>query len=1160
MSEPALTLEDRYARESGRVLLSGTQALVRLLLMQRRRDAQAGIETAGFVSGYRGSPLGALDRELWRAREQLDRHHIRFVPGVNEDLAATAVWGSQQTGLFPGARYDGVFGMWYGKGPGTDRSGDAFKHANNAGTAALGGVLAVAGDDHICRSSTLPHQSEFAFVDAMIPVLNPAGVQEIIDLGLAGWALSRFSGLWVGLIAVAETVEQTACVDVDPGRVVLAPPEDYALPPGGLNIRWPDAPLDQEARLHRYKLDAARAFVRANRLDRIVADGPNARLGVVAAGKSHLDVLQALEMLGLDLARAGAAGLRLYKPAMTWPLEPEGLAAFAAGLEEIVVVEEKRALIEPQIKDVLYALPDGTRPRVIGKRDETGAPLFPSEGELAPALIARALGPRLARIAEAAGDAGLAARIEERLAELARIERARAAVAAPIERKPYFCSGCPHNSSTKVPEGSLALAGIGCHYMALWMDRNTRTFTQMGGEGANWIGLSPFTETPHVFQNIGDGTYFHSGLLAIRAAIGAKANMTYKILYNDAVAMTGGQPVDGPLSVARITHELYGEGVARIAIVTDDPGKYRSGAALAPGVRVYERAALDRVQREMRAVPGVTVIIYDRACATETRRKRKRGQAPDPPRRVFINADVCEGCGDCGLVSNCLSLLPVETPFGRKRAIDQSACNKDFTCLDGLCPSFVTVEGGRLRKPRAAAEAASMPPEPPEPALPALDAPYGVVATGVGGTGVVTLGALLGLAAHIEGKGVTVFDMTGLAQKYGAVTSHLRIARAAEDIHAARIAEGGARLVLGCDLVVAGSAATLAVCDPEATVAVVNDRETPTGDFARDPDFAVPGAALRETIARATREAAFVDATGLATRLLGDAIAANMLLLGHAWQQGLIPVGRAAILRAIEANGVAVELNKRAFAWGRIAAHDPAAVAPPADDGDGAPPPPRDLDGLLARLGEELAASRNADLARRYADLVARVRAVEAARAPGRDDLARAVARSYFKLLAYKDEYEVARLFADGRFLRAIEAQFEGDYRLRFHLAPPLFARTDPATGRPVKKSYGPWMMGVFRLLARLKGLRGTALDPFARTAERRAERRLIAEYEATIEEILAALDESNHALAVEIAALPESIRGFGPVKAKAIEAAKAREAALLAAFRDSRRDRSAAE
>jgi len=1142
------------------VPLSGTQALVRLLLMQRRRDARAGIETAGFVSGYRGSPLGGLDRELWRARDQLDRHHIRFVPGVNEDLAATAVWGSQQTGLFPGARHDGVFGMWYGKGPGADRSGDAFKHANNAGTAANGGVLAVAGDDHVCRSSTLPHQSEFAFVDAMIPVLNPAGVQEILDLGLAGWALSRFSGLWVGLIAVAETVEQTACVDVDPGRVALVVPNDYAPPPGGLNIRWPDAPLDQEARLHRHKLDAARAFVRANRLDRIVADGPRARLGVVAAGKSYLDVLQALEMLGLDLAHAGEIGLRLYKPAMTWPLEPEGLGAFADGLEEIVVVEEKRALIEPQIKDALYARPDGARPRVIGKRDEAGAPLFSSEGELAPATIARALGPRLARLVP--GDAR-AARIESRLADLARIERGRAAIVPSIERKPHFCSGCPHNTSTRVPEGSHALAGIGCHYMVLWMDRETRTFTQMGGEGANWIGLSPFIDMPHVFQNIGDGTYFHSGLLAIRAAIGAKANMTYKILYNDAVAMTGGQPVDGPLSVARMTHELYGEGVARIAIVADDPAKYPAHARLAPGVRVHKRAALDRVQREMRAVPGVTVIIYDQACATETRRKRKRGLVPDPARRVFINAEVCEGCGDCGLVSNCLSLLPIETEFGRKRAIDQSACNKDFSCLDGLCPSFVTVEGGRLRKPPSArdATAAPMPPAPPEPALPALDAPYGIVATGVGGTGVVTLGALLGLAAHIEDKGVTVFDMTGLAQKYGAVTSHLRIARAAGDIHAARIASGGARLVLGCDLVVAGSAATLAVCDPEATIAVVNDRETPTGDFARDPDFAVPGAALREAIARATREAAFIDATGLATRLMGDAIAANLLLLGHAWQKGLVPIGRAAIERAIEAGGVAVEANKRAFAWGRLAAHDLAAVERLAGDDDAARAmSERDLDAILARRIDELTASRNAVQARRYADLVARAREVEAARVPGHDALARAVARSYYKLLAYKDEYEVARLFADGRFRREIEARFEGDYRLRFHLAPPLFARTDPATGRPVKKTYGPWMMGAFRLLARLKGLRGTVLDPFARTDERRAERRLIADYEAAVEEILAALDEDNHALAVEIAALPERVRGFGPIKAKAIETAKAREAALLAAFRDTRRDRSAAE
>ncbi len=1152
MNDAALTLDERYARESGRVLLSGTQALVRLLLMQRRRDAACGHNTAGFVSGYRGSPLGGLDRELWRASKHLETHHIRFTPGVNEDLAATAVWGSQQTALYPGARYDGVFAMWYGKGPGTDRSGDAFKHANNAGTAPLGGVLAVAGDDHVCRSSTLPHQSEFAFVDAMIPVLNPAGVQEILDFGLVGWALSRFSGLWVGLIAVAETVEQAACVDVDPGRVAIAAPDDYAPPPGGLNIRWPDAPLDQEARLHRHKLEAARAFARANRIDRIVADGAHARLGVVAAGKSYLDVVQALEMLGLDLAEAGALGLRLYKPAMTWPLEEEGAVRFARGLEEVVVVEEKRALIEPQLKDALYPLADGERPRIVGKRDETGAPLFPSEGELSPTQIARALASRLLRIVPE----GAGGRLAERLKALEEREAGLAEIAPPMERLPYFCSGCPHNTSTKLPEGSIAFAGIGCHYMVQWMDRNTQTYTQMGGEGANWIGLAPFVDMPHVFQNIGDGTYFHSGLLAIRAAVGAGVNVTYKILYNHAVAMTGGQPVDGPLSVAQITHALHGEGVARIAVVADDPAKYPPDTRFAPGVQVYGREALNRVQREMREIPGVTVIIYDQACATETRRQRKRGLAPDPARRAVINTEVCEGCGDCGLVSNCLSLLPIDTPFGRKRIIDQSACNKDFSCLDGLCPSFVTVEGGRLRKPRA--EAAQTPPLPPAPALPTLERPFDIVITGVGGTGVVTVGAVLGLAAHIEGKGATVFDMTGLAQKYGAVTSHVRIAAAPEDIHAVRIATGQARLVLGCDLVVAGSRATLATCDREATVAIVNARAAPTGDFARDPDLSMPEAALREAILRATREAAFIDAAGIATRVLGDAIAANLFLLGYAWQKGLVPIGEAAILRAIEAGGVAVDLNRRAFAWGRIAAHEPAAVAAdaarePAAQAD-------DLDAVVEARVEALTAYQNAAYARRYAALVARARTIEAERAPGRDGLALAVARNYFKLLAYKDEYEVARLFSDGRFLREIAERFEGDWRLRFHLAPPLFAKIDPETGRPIKKSYGPWMMGVFRLLARLKGLRGTVFDPFARTEERRAERRLIADYEATIEEILAALDKDNHALAVEIAAVPERIRGFGPVKAKAIAEAKAREAALLAAFRDARQTRDAAE
>ncbi|MFQ5784230.1 MAG: indolepyruvate ferredoxin oxidoreductase family protein [Alphaproteobacteria bacterium] len=1158
MTLAAVTLDDKYARDEGRVFLTGTQALVRLPMMQRRRDAAAGLETACFISGYRGSPLGGLDRELWRAKDFVAHNRIHFVPGVNEDLAATAVWGSQQVGLFPGARYDGVFAMWYGKGPGVDRSGDALKHANNAGTAPLGGVLALAGDDHTCKSSTLPHQSEYAFMDASIPVLNPAGVQEFLDLGLYGWAMSRFSGLWVGFKTVAETVDTSASVTLDPGRVAIVAPDDFAMPEGGLNIRWPDAPLEQERRLHQHKLYAALAFARANRLDGPVFGASRPRFGIVTAGKSYLDTRQALDDLGIDEALARDIGLAVYKAAMTWPLEPEGVRRFAEGLDEILVVEEKRALIENQLKEQLYHWEAAKRPRVIGKFDETGDWALPSIDELTPARIARVIARRIARFHTSEA-------IEGRLAFLERKEAALADWSAPIERLPYFCSGCPHNTSTRAPAGSRALAGIGCHYMALWMDRDTETFTQMGAEGATWIGQAPFTDTPHVFQNLGDGTYFHSGLLAIRAAVAANVNITYKLLYNDAVAMTGGQPMDGPLSVPQITHQLYGEGVRRIAVVADEPGKYPLGARFAADVTIHHRDALDRVQRDLREFPGVSVLIYDQVCATEKRRRRKRGTMVDPARRVVINAAVCEGCGDCGAVSNCLSVIPLETEFGRKRAIDQSSCNKDFTCLKGFCPSFVTVEGGRLRRPRGASDDEALPAL-PEPDLPVLDEPYGVLVTGVGGTGVVTVGALLGMAAHLEGKGVTVLDMTGLAQKYGAVTSHLRFAEKPADIHAVRLAAGGARLLLGCDLVVAAGSDALAKIARGATRAVVNGHESPTGEFARQPDLAFPGAALRDRIVAAAGAdgAEFIDATRLASALLGDTIAANLLLVGHAWQRGLIPLGAAAIARAIELNGVAVEANQRAFLWGRLCAHDRAfvearaAAAAPAEPGDRRIS--ASLDEIIARRADQLVAYHDAAYARRYAERVARLRAVEAEKTPGREGLAEAVARGYFKLLAYKDEYEVARLFADPGFRRRIAGQFEGDYRLRFHLAPPLLARTDPGTGVALKSEYGPWMMTAFRLLARLKRLRGTPFDPFGRSSERRAERRLIAEYETVLDEIAAGLDHDNHALAVEIANLPGQIRGFGHIKTAAIACARAREAELLAAFRKSGARASAAE
>ncbi|MCK5274433.1 MAG: indolepyruvate ferredoxin oxidoreductase family protein, partial [Alphaproteobacteria bacterium] len=960
----------------------------------------AGLNTACFISGYRGSPLGGLDTAMWRAQKFLEQNNIHFRAGVNEDMAATAIWGSQQVGLFPGAKYDGVFSMWYGKGPGVDRSGDALKHANNAGTAPYGGVLAVAGDDHTCRSSTLPHQSDHAFADASMPVLNPAGVQDVIDLGLFGFAMSRYSGCWVGFKTVAETVETSASVEIDPLRLEIAMPTDFEMPDGGLNIRWPDPPNAQEYRLHRYKLYAAIAFARANRLDRVTIAAPTPRFGIVTTGKSYLDVRQALDDLGIDEAYAAEIGLTVYKVAMAWPLEPEGARAFAEGLEEILVVEEKRAVIENQLKEQLYNWEAAKRPRIVGKFDEDSEWILPSAGALTPARIARVIAKRIARF-------HTSPRIAERLAFLEAKEKALDSMHPAPARIPYFCSGCPHNTSTKVPEGSRALAGIGCHYMVQWMDRRTDTFTQMGAEGVTWTGQAPFTEEKHVFVNIGDGTYFHSGIMAVRQAVASGANITYKILFNDAVAMTGGQPIDGPMTVPQISNQLYGEGVARTVVVTDEPGKYPIGAGWAPGVKVHHRDELDHIQKQLREIPGVTAIIYDQTCATEKRRRRKRGIMEDPPRRAFINDLVCEGCGDCSLQSNCVSVVPLETEFGRKRAIDQSACNKDFSCLNGFCPSFVTVEGGELRKPDRKSLGGEVPfPVLPEPELPVLTEPYGILVTGIGGTGVVTVAQLLGMAAHIEDKGVGVLDIAGLAQKFGAVTSHVRIAPKPEDIHAVQIAAGGADLVIGCDLVVTAGADALGKMQDGMTRAVVNTHEMVTGDFTRDPDFTLPAEDMRGAIDEAVGDGAdYVAATRLANALIGDSIGANLFTVGYAWQKGLIPIGHEALMRAIEVNGMSVESNKQAFLWGRRAAHDLAAVEALAAAAGAAPEPElaETLDDVVARRVGYLTEYQDAAYAKRYADFVAKVRAAEGEQAAGHEELTGAVARNYFKLLAVKD-------------------------------------------------------------------------------------------------------------------------------------------------------------
>jgi indolepyruvate ferredoxin oxidoreductase len=1165
----SVSLADKYELRSGRAYMTGTQALVRLLIMQRERDALAGLNTAGFVSGYRGSPLGGLDHELWRARKVLDAARITFAPGLNEELAATAVWGSQQVNMYEGARYDGVFGLWYAKGPGVDRSGDVLRHANAAGTSKHGGVIAIAGDDHGAKSSTLPHQTDHDFKSVMMPVLAPAGVQEFLDLGLAGWALSRYSGCWVALKAISDTVETSASVDLDPHRVRIATPTDFELPPEGLNIRWPDPPLQQEERLLHQKLYAALAFCRANGLNRTVIDGPRARLGILTSGKSYLDVRQALDDLGIDGRLAAEIGLRVSKVGMVWPLEAEGVRRFAEGLEEILVVEEKRQLLEYQLKEELYNWREDVRPRVVGKFDEKGewglphgGWLLPAAGELTPAMIARVIARRIARF-------HTSARIRERLAFLEEKERCLAAPHETVLRVPHYCPGCPHNRSTRVVEGSRAMAGIGCHYMAMWLHPSTSTFTQMGGEGVPWIGQAPFTGTPHVFANLGDGTYFHSGSLAIRAAVAAGVPITYKILYNDAVAMTGGQPVDGSLSVPVVTRQLHEEGVQKIVVVTDEPEKYDDVKDLAPGVPVRHRDQLEATERELRQYPGVSALVYDQTCAAEKRRRRKRGTYPDPARRMLINEAVCEGCGDCSDTSLCMSVVPVETEFGRKREIDQSSCNKDYSCAEGFCPSFVSVEGGSLRKGRALALDDDAFGVLPEPQLPSLAEPYGIIVTGVGGTGVVTIGALLGMAAHIEGRGITALDMAGLAQKGGSVWSHVRIAERPEQLYASRIAAGEANAIIGGDIVVTAGDETLAKMRSGFTRAVVNSAhsvtsdevrtfaaQAATGDLARHRDPQFPLSAMEKNIVEAVGEgrADFLDATRLASALMGDAIATNLFLVGYAFQKGLIPLTEASILQAIELNATAVEANRKSFLWGRRAAVDPARVEQLAGPAAATSPPrrlSRTLDEAVARRVEFLTAYQNAAYARRYTDLLARVRAAEARvpSAPGR--LSEAVARYYFKLLAYKDEYEVARLYADGDFLRRVAETFEGDYRLRFHLAPPLLARRDPLTGKLKKRVYGPWMLGAFRVLARLKGLRGTPLDPFGYTRERRMERQLIAGYERLIDELLQRLNADNYDTAVRLAAIPEQIRGFGHVKERHLKHAREREAELLEVFRN---------
>jgi indolepyruvate ferredoxin oxidoreductase len=1153
MAKHVQSLQDKFDLGEARLLLTGAQAIVRLALMQRQRDAAAGLDTAGYVTGYRGSPIAGLEGAFLRAADICKQHSILFHPGLNEDLAATALWGTQQAELRGEGRHDGVFGIWYGKGPGVDRTGDAFRHANHAGTSRHGGVIALMGDDHTCESSTSAHQSEFAFVDFMIPVLNPAGVQELIDYGLIGFAFSRYAGVWVGIKCVKDTIESTATVDgrLDRVKIVIPGDDEFQMPPGGLNIRLGDTALAKEARLHDYKRRAATAFARANGLDRmIMSGGPEPKIGIITTGKSYLDTRAALDELGIDEASAGALGLRLYKVGMVWPLEGRGLRQFAEGLDLVIVIEEKRSLIETQVKEQLYDLP--TRPMVIGKRNERDDKrewLFPAKGALEPLDIAIAIGERL--VARERGGPSLAERVEK-------LKRRRAGLSSGLTelftRMPYYCAGCPHNSSTVVPEGSRAYAGIGCHYMVQWMDRATEGFTQMGAEGANWIGEAPFSKRAHVFQNLGDGTYIHSGSLAIRAAIAAGVNVTFKLLYNDAVAMTGGQKLDGGITVPQMAAQVLAEGVAKCVIVTDEPEKYAAGS-VPREVPVHHRRDLDTVQKELAAKSGVTVLIYDQTCAAEKRRRRKRGTFPDPDKRVFINAAVCEGCGDCGVKSNCVAVLPLETELGRKRKIDQSACNKDFSCLEGFCPSFVTLEGAQPKKSKPAAAKNEFQHVLVEPKRPALDKPYSMIAAGIGGTGVVTVSAVLAQAAHLAGLGFGSIDMTGLAQKGGSVACHMRVANAPEQISAIRVGIAGADVVLGGDLVVAASAKVLETVRTDETAMVLSTYEMTTGAFTKRPDFKVPGGLLRRSIEQRLGRGLLwtLDAHDASERLFGDAIAANMLLLGAAYQLGLVPIGAPAIEQAIELNGAAVEMNRLAFRYGRLAVADPMAferaIGPAPDKAATAP---RSLAGAIAYRVDQLTAYQDAALAERYRERVSRIAKIETEKAPGRSGLAEAVARGYFKLLAIKDEYEVARLYTDGTFEREISQHFEGTRKIRFHMAPPLLGWLfrDKATGRPHKITLGPWMMPVLRLLARAKRLRGTRWDLFGMTAERRMERQMISDYEALLAEIEQRLTAGNHDMAVALASLPEEIRGFGHVKQATYVKTRQRELVLLAALR----------
>ncbi|MCB4859784.1 MULTISPECIES: indolepyruvate ferredoxin oxidoreductase family protein [unclassified Sphingobium] len=1140
-------LDDKYTVDDGRVIMSGTHALIRVPLLQREIDQRNGLNTGGFISGYRGSPLGSYDMELWRAKKLLESHDILFQPGVNEDLAATAVWGTQMLATTPGANKDGVFAIWYGKGPGVDRSGDPFKHGNFAGTHPNGGVLIVAGDDHSGKSSTVSHQSEMALMHAGMPILAPSNVQDVIDLGLLGIAMSRYTGLYTGFKLTNETLEQTMTVDVRVGDNGPVTPDRGPAPANGFH-NYPTH-LDRiasETVVKRYRWPLIEKFVRANRIDRLLVDAPVRKLGIVSTGKAVQDVRQALKLLGLDDADAAAHGISVYKLGCMYPVERQGLAEFAKGQSELLFIEEKDPLTENQAKAILYGGPD--MPRIVGKLDEDGVFMIPSDEQLEPVQLALVIAERLRRLG--VGDAALAERAQRLSRQMATVAALKPADAA---RSPYFCSGCPHNTGTRFPEGSIAAGGIGCHAMAMYSGPEMMPNAQMGGEGAHWYSLAYFSDMNHIFQNMGDGTYYHSGLLAVRGAVAAKVNMTFKILFNDAVAMTGGQPVDGPLTPGDITRQVLAEGAGRCVVVTDRPDLYGAHSGLGEGVTVHHRDTYDAVQKQLRDVPGVTVIVYEQTCAAEKRRRRKRGKFPDPAKRMFINAAVCEGCGDCSVQSNCVSVWPKETELGRKRQIDQSNCNKDYSCVKGFCPSFVTVLDAEPRKPKKAQLDGEADMALPDPTIvPLHDGAYNIMISGIGGTGVVTIGALLAMAAHLEGKSTSVFDMTGLSQKNGAVFSHLRIAADNDDLGAQKLGIGEADLALAFDAVAGLAKEPAMTLSAERTKTVVNARITPTPAFQRNPDLTLDQGLLVHRLKALSVDLHGVDATGLGLALLGDTIAANLFMLGYACQLGLLPVSPQAIERAVEINGVAIPFNKAAFALGRLQAVDPAriekAVVAHVQELDFTPL--TSLEDIVAHRTQLLTDYQNAAWAQRYRDLVDIVVKAESIATPGKDGLSVMVARNFAKLMAYKDEYEVARLHADPAFKQQLKDAFEDGAKLRYNLAPPLFSKRD-ADGHLIKREFGPWMDKAFAFLARFKGLRGTAFDIFGYTQERKMERGLIDHYEAQMQMVAARLTPANHAAAVELASLPAQIRGYGHVKEANVEKVRVLEPMVVKKFED---------